>query len=174
MKQITELDERAFMWIVSHQYTQLGKKLPNIFRLISKTADGYLYPFILLGMFLVDDTYGYLLVYTAFMAYALEVPIYLLLKHVFKRPRPCDIKFKLHTFVVPADKFSLPSGHTAAAFLMATLVSFYYPEIAIFAFIWATAVGISRIVLRVHYPSDVLIGAALGVSISLLSIGTLH
>lgn len=174
MKRLTQLDERAFIWIVSHQYTQFGRKLPTWFRYISKSADGHLYPIVLLGLFYLDNNYGYLLIYTAIMAYALEVPIYLLLKHFFKRPRPCDLKFRIDTFIVPADKFSLPSGHTAAAFLMATLISFYYPSLAAFAFVWASLVGMSRIVLRVHYPSDVIIGACLGVCISALSIGVLH
>lgn len=129
---------------------------------------------LLLAMFWLDNTYGYLLLYTAFVAYALELPLYIFLKKWFKRPRPCDFLLNLEAFVQPVDKFSLPSGHTAAAFLMATLVSYFYPVAMPFIFTWASLVGLSRVVLRVHYPMDVVAGAMLGTAVSLLSIQVLH
>ena len=170
MKAISLFDEKSFKWIVSRPCTQANQPLPVVLKWISKSADGYFYPLILGAMYYSENTYGYLLLYTAALAYAFEVPLYLFLKHFFKRPRPCDLKFKLDTFVTPADKFSLPSGHTAAAFLMATLISFYYPSLSALAFVWSSSVGLSRIVLRVHYPSDVVIGAAMGSAICLASL----
>lgn len=174
MEKIIRFDERAFKWIASLHCTQPGTRLPKLFKWISKSADGHLYPVLLLAMYIFDNTYGYLLLYTAVMAYAFELPIYLFLKQWFKRPRPKDLIRNLDTFVVPLDKFSLPSGHTTAAFLMASLISFFYPSFSIAAFTWASMVGMSRVVLRVHYPMDVVLGACLGVSVSLFSIQVLH
>jgi membrane-associated phospholipid phosphatase len=59
---------------------------------------------------------------------------------------------------------SFPSGHTSMAFSLATSVSLAYPKwYVIFpSYLWAGAVGYSRMDLGVHYPSDVLFGAALG------------
>jgi len=170
MKRIAAIDERAFTWIVSHRNTQPGRPLPNIFRWVSKSADGHLYPVLLALMFFIDDTQGYVLLYTALMAYSFEVPLYLFLKHAFKRPRPCDFIMHLDAFLTPSDKFSLPSGHTAAAFLMVTIVSYFYPIALLPGMLWASAVGLSRIVLRVHFPIDVIIGAALGVSVATLTL----
>jgi len=57
---------------------------------------------------------------------------------------------------------SFPSGHATGAFALATVFSHQYPRATIPAFLAATAVGLSRIYLGRHYPSDVLTGAAIG------------
>jgi undecaprenyl-diphosphatase len=65
---------------------------------------------------------------------------------------------------LPSDQFSFPSGHTAAAFAMATLVSFHFPILTLPVIIWALLVGFSRIYLGVHYPTDILAGIVIGVT----------
>ncbi len=63
------------------------------------------------------------------------------------------------------DSYSFPSGHTAAAFSLATSLSIRYPKWYVIApsAVWACGVGFARINQGVHYPSDVLAGAAIGV-----------
>ncbi len=92
------------------------------------------------------------------------------LKFAFKRERPFstypnDI-FKYSN----AGSYSFPSGHTSAAFSLATSVSLEFPKWYVIApsMLWAGTVGYSRMYLGVHYPSDVLIGAIIGAGTSYL------
>jgi undecaprenyl-diphosphatase len=138
-------------------------------RWVSKTGDGHLYLGVGVILWMFDPQDGPLFFSTALMAYALELPLYVLLKKSVKRKRPCDLMGFLNAHITPSDKFSLPSGHTAAAFLMAALLAHFYPSVAIFVYCWASMIGISRVLLGVHYPSDILAGAALGMTISFIS-----
>lgn len=170
MRLITDKDMQLFRWLFAKTARYEGKAI----KWISRTGDGHLY--LLLGILLwaFEPEHGALFMYTALLAYALELPVYVILKKAFKRPRPCDLLFNFRAHIKPSDKFSLPSGHTAAAFLMASLLSWFYPLVTIPVFLWATCVGLSRILLGVHYPTDILAGACLGLTISLTSIAILH
>jgi len=64
----------------------------------------------------------------AAIAYVIEVPAFMLLKNLIRRPRPADSVEALNAFIKPADRFSFPSGHTAAASVMATLICVFFPD----------------------------------------------
>ena len=100
----------------------------------------------------------------------LEIPIYILPKKRLKRERPCHHISELSAHIVPLDKFSLPSGHTAAAFLMASLIAIFYPTLSVVTYVWASCIGGSRVFLGVHYPGDIFAAALLGLSISAISL----
>lgn len=138
----------------------------RFFYLLSRSAGSYSCAF--LGLFwilVMPETFSYVL--AAIGAFAIELTCYYLLKKNIKRPRPCRRIQGVQNLIAPPDEFSFPSGHTAAAFLMTTLVSAAFPALLAPALAWALLVGFSRIYLGVHYPSDVLAGMALGVASAL-------
>lgn len=170
MKHLVNIDLWLFQWIANSAMTHTDQRVSAWFKWISKTGDGYLYLILGLILFYFDKEHGSLFLYTTIVAYAFEIPMYVILKHMFKRRRPCDLLVNVQAHIIPSDKFSLPSGHTAAAFLMATIIMHFYPALGLMAYVWASLVGLSRIVLRVHFPLDVLMGASLGVGVALSSI----
>jgi undecaprenyl-diphosphatase len=168
LQRITKVDTALFYWFNRYSTSVNGSVIKAI-RAISKTGDGHLYIFVGALLYWLDNSHGMLFFYTALMAYALEIPVYIILKQCFKRKRPSARLLNFNAHITPSDKFSLPSGHTAAAFLMATIISSFYPTFSVIAFSWASLVGLSRILLGVHFPSDVVIGAILGTGIASIS-----
>ena len=94
------------------------------------------------------------------------------LKYTIDRQRPF-VKYpnKIRP-IEPEDSPSFPSGHTAAAFSLATSLSITYPKWYVIApsAAWACGVGFARINQGVHYPSDVLTGAAIGIGCAFANI----
>ena len=85
------------------------------------------------------------------------------LKHSIKRERPFDTYSDIDN-ATSAPGYSFPSGHTSTAFATATSLSMAYPKWYVIApsFVWASALGYSRMHLGVHYPTDVFAGALVG------------
>jgi len=86
------------------------------------------------------------------------------IKPRFRRVRPFVNREARVVGIRPADH-SFPSGHTASSFAAATAIAFFYPRAAPLAYAVATGVGMSRVHLGVHFPSDAAVGGAVGVGI---------
>jgi len=87
-----------------------------------------------------------------------------LIKPVFRRRRPFVDREVLVVGIKPLDA-SFPSGHSAASFAAATALTAFYPNVAPLVYTLAAGVGLSRVYLGHHFPSDVAVGAATGAGI---------
>lgn len=167
IKQITHFDVVSFLWFNRfHSF----RPLTNFFRGISHTGDGHIYIGLAVLALLSQETQHIDWVKSVLLAFLFELPIFMTLKVLFKRARPFVQLSKCYQAVQPSDEFSIPSGHTAAAFLVATLIAYFYIDLAPLVFVWASLIGISRVFLGVHYPTDIAAGAVLGIACSSISL----
>lgn len=104
-----------------------------------------------------------LAVATAISVVTSHLPVQLL-KRTVQRPRPYFALQGYRKLVAPLTDYSFPSGHTAAAFAMAGILSTSGLPIALVSWSLAIIVGISRMYLGHHYPLDVAFGAVLGIA----------
>jgi len=92
--------------------------------------------------------------------------VYKSLKRRFYRARPFVSSTQVFRGCAPLDVCSFPSGHTMHAVCFTTIVLWYFPEFALLLVPFTLLVALSRMVLGLHYPSDVIIGASLGFGIA--------
>ena len=134
-------------------------------RQLSRTADGPLYAILPLLYWAFDADAGWPLVLLVATAFAIERPLYYLLKKSFRRRRPPAAIPGFTSVITASDEFSFPSGHTCGAFLFTSLLCLYGSWWFVPLYVWASMVGLSRVVLGVHFPGDVIVGALIGVAI---------
>ncbi|MEZ5490585.1 MAG: phosphatase PAP2 family protein [Gammaproteobacteria bacterium] len=164
---LTGLDNAIYRRLVRLQH--ISHLIPLV-RLISRSGDGYLYGIFGALLFAAGDSESLQFLQAGLLAFLMELPCFMGLKAFIKRDRPFVHRGNPTSLITPADKFSMPSGHSAAAFLMATLAAVYFPALGVSVYCWATLIGLSRILLGVHYPGDVIAGAALGSSCAVMGI----
>jgi undecaprenyl-diphosphatase len=110
----------------------------------------------------------------ATLAVAAGVALFLELKRAFKRKRPCTLEPHCWADLLPPDQFSFPSGHTITAFAVTASLGGFYPEMLPGLFFCAISVAASRIVLGMHFLSDVLAGAAIGAILGATATALIH
>ena len=97
-------------------------------------------------------------------AMGLQVASYLAIKNLCSRRRPYELLKEVPCIVAPYDRYSFPSGHAAAAFVLLGTVGVFYSLLFLPLLFLALLICFSRIYVGVHYPSDVLAGALLGIA----------
>lgn len=162
---LKQLDLSMVLLLRHNRYEHL---MAPVAHRISRTGDGYFY--LLLGalLFLFEPITGPDFVKAGLLAFAIERPLYWVLKNTCRRSRPAQLEPSVHACITPSDQFSFPSGHTMAAFLVAGQIGQFYPEWYPLALVWSSLVGLSRVVLGVHFPSDIVAGALLGLTLATL------
>lgn len=137
-------------------------RLRDFLRGVSRLGDGVAWYTLLLGLWWLQGGAALPLVRHFVISGVLGVVIYKLLKRHTLRPRPYEVVTDVVCAGAPLDKFSFPSGHTLHAVSFALVIAHHVPALALPVFVFAALVAISRPVLGLHYPSDVLAGGAIG------------
>lgn len=132
------------------------------FAACSRLGDGLLWYLLMLALLLAGGETGQRAVLQMAMLGIASLLAYRGLKRLSRRPRPLTVEQALRTRVAPLDEFSFPSGHTLHAVGFTLVLTQHYPESAMLLWPFCASVAASRVVLGLHYPSDVLAATGLG------------
>ncbi|MFP4129248.1 MAG: phosphatase PAP2 family protein [Halorhodospira sp.] len=146
-------------------------RLPRRILLIaSRAGDGVLWYALMAGLLLVQGLPATTAVVRMAVTGAVASLLYMAIKRRMQRPRPCEADPRLRSAAPALDKYSFPSGHTLHAVSFSILAIAPYPGLAPWLLPVAALIAASRVVLGLHYPSDVVAGGALGCLLALISL----
>lgn len=133
-----------------------------LFRTASRLGDGVIWYALLLALPLIYNR-GLRVSLIMLATSAINLATYKFLKRTFVRERPFIRHAGISLAQAPLDRYSFPSGHTLHAVAFTWQGCAVFPELAFVLVPLALAIAASRVVLGLHYPTDVLVGALLGV-----------
>lgn len=142
----------------------------NYFAAASRLGDGLAWYGLMTGMVLVDGMQGLRASMHLAATGVIALTLYRLLKRWTRRPRPFASDVRIRAWVAPLDEFSFPSGHTLHAVAFTFVALAHYPVLAWILIPFTASVAISRVVLGLHYPSDVLAATGIGMALAAFSL----
>ena len=154
---------------VAVNHTSQYRLIRDCFRIVSRLGDGVFWYALMIGILVLHGSEGVLPVVHMVMAGFIGTLLYKWLKGKTLRPRPYEVREDIWLTGKPLDKFSFPSGHTLHAVVFGIVGLSYFPQLSIIVIPFMIMVGLSRVVLGLHYPSDVIAGALIGALIAALS-----
>lgn len=144
--------------------------LRRLFAIVSRLGDGVFWYILMAALLLSHGAAALRPVLHMIGVGLICTALYKAIKARTSRPRPYQAQPGITLCVSPLDQYSFPSGHTLHATAFAMVACAYYPALFWLLLPFATLVALSRVVLGLHYPSDVLAGAAIGASVAELSL----
>ncbi|MGA1844234.1 MAG: phosphatase PAP2 family protein [bacterium] len=146
------------------------KAFERLFAMISRLGNGIFWYALMVFMIILDRHLGLRASVHMGIAALIGVLIYEILKNNMVRQRPYISWKEIKQGTAPLDLYSFPSGHTLQASLFTIIAVFYYPALALILIPFTILIALSRIILGLHYPSDVFVGALIGMSLAYLSL----
>jgi undecaprenyl-diphosphatase len=134
----------------------------------TRAGDGWLWYAMGLAILLFGGDDRFAALGSAGTAALLSVLLFIGLKRFTGRRRPCEIEPHCWATLLPPDQFSFPSGHTMTAFAVALPLSLSYPTLTVGLLFCALSIAMSRILLGMHFLSDVIAGAVIGAGLGCL------
>jgi undecaprenyl-diphosphatase len=165
---LQRLSDRELAWCLRFNRASDRRGLERLFATVSRLGDGIFWYLLMLSLPLVQGATAWPAIGRMAAAGLLCLVIYKWLKAKTTRRRPCDCHALIRTSVPPLDQYSFPSGHTLHAVAFSVVAVCHYPRLGWLLLPFTLLVALSRLVLGLHYPSDVLAGALLGGSLATL------
>ncbi len=156
-------------WCLRANHYGLNEGVRRYFACVSRLGDGVFWYGLMAALVVFDGRTGLAASAHLAMTGVAALLLYRLLKRWTRRPRPFASDVRINAWVAPLDEFSFPSGHTLHAVAFTVVALAHYPGLAWLLLPFAASVGISRVVLGLHYPSDVLAATAIGGAIGWIS-----
>jgi undecaprenyl-diphosphatase len=141
----------------------------RIFSYLSRLGDGWIWGMVMLCMLLLGDAGQRMMVVAMLLCGVVATLVYKIIKHSTHRLRPCDAHQHINTTVRPLDRYSFPSGHTMHAVAFTLIACEVCPPLAYFLWPLTLGIALSRLVLGLHYATDVMVGAGIGATLALFT-----
>ena len=142
----------------------------RLFATISRLGDGVAWYSLMVALPLADGLAGLRASLHLALVGLVGLLLYRTLKRHTRRPRPFARHRSITAHIAPLDEFSFPSGHTLHAVTFTLVAIHYYPLLAFVLLPFAALIAASRVVLGLHYPSDVLAATLIGAVLAQASI----
>lgn len=155
---------------VAFNHTSQYRLIRDCFRLVSRLGDGVFWYGLMFAILVFQGGDGMQPVLHMAAVGLCGTLLYKWLKAKTLRPRPYQVRQEINMAALPLDKFSFPSGHTLHAVLFSVIALNYYPQLSVILLPFTLMIALSRVVLGLHYPSDVAAGALIGAAVAGLSI----
>lgn len=156
---ILDLDLKGCLYLNHFSHSE---RVAYFFKVVSRLGDGLFWYVMLATVWLWQGLlYGLQITYLL-LGGSVGTGIYKLLKSKTVRPRPYQVHQVIRLGERPLDHFSFPSGHTLHAVMITTVLGYIQPLLLVLMLPFTILVALSRMVLGLHYPSDVAVGALIG------------
>ena len=158
-----EIDLKGCIYLNHFSHSE---RIAAFFKIISRLGNGVFWYLMLIAVWLIQGLmYTLQIVYLVFGS-MVGTLIYKLLKTKTVRPRPYQVHQVIRLCEHPLDHFSFPSGHTLHAVMVSITLGYIQPFLITLLMPFTILVALSRMILGLHYPSDVLVGAAIGAMVA--------
>lgn len=164
------LSEREHAWCLAANRWAAQQVVRAYFRFVSRLGDGAFWYALMALVALFGGWRGLGAAGHLAATGGIAALLYRQLKRWARRPRPFAADGRIQPWIAPLDEFSFPSGHTLHAVSFTLVALAWYPMLAAVLIPFTLSVALSRVVLGMHYPSDVVAAAGIGACLASFSL----